>query len=380
MAEAPPPAWRNRHQFDRLIEAYYSTVFAVTMARLQDREAAEDLAQEVFLRAFLQFDPALGADRFGAWTVCVARHLAVDWTRRQVRQSALVAALPVESHSEALAMNDPQPGAAERLLRDEQSRLLDAALAELSADEREVVLLHFYEDLPKATIASRLGVHPSTVGRQIDRALVALQAELRPLLRPGRRPVERTLCSVSAAAALGTAAKSQILGGAAVQQGTAAAVALADEALGNSLISKGAATAVHGALAMGKGKIMAGVVAALALVAVGGGVYQHRVNAPANGPGSAEWSAVQPYAGPDLPSGWTLKVADSAPNTLFSATTDMGVEVKGMDLNNALGNWSGIALPPQIAPGIDPRLQKDIELVPPLGTPRSELQKVSSNS
>src|SRR5690606_10746952 len=75
------------------------------------------------------------------------------------------------------------PSPAETLVAREEATMLRTALDKLPADQREAVLLHYAEDLPKKDVALRMGVHPSTAGRLLERALAGLKQELDPTLR-----------------------------------------------------------------------------------------------------------------------------------------------------------------------------------------------------
>jgi RNA polymerase sigma-70 factor, ECF subfamily len=67
--------------FGELIERHQGVVFAVALSHLRQREAAEDLAQDVFLRAWLHLEVLRDGARFGAWVARLARNLALDWVR-----------------------------------------------------------------------------------------------------------------------------------------------------------------------------------------------------------------------------------------------------------------------------------------------------------
>src|SRR5438105_3328667 len=72
----------NVAQFDLLVERYFGLVFAIAFARLSNREAAEDLTQETFLRIYLNLPQLRNPQIFGGWVARVARNLATDWQRR----------------------------------------------------------------------------------------------------------------------------------------------------------------------------------------------------------------------------------------------------------------------------------------------------------
>lgn len=160
--------------FGQLVERHFGTVYGVAFARLGHREGAEDAAQEVFLRAYLHLGKLRNPDQFPNWVVRMARNLALDWLRTGDRRSRLLRMVPMDETVEN-TVTDEQPSAAQQLAGKEEALELRELLKTLSGEEREVVLLHFVEGLSKSEIARRIGVHPTTVGRQLDKSLARLR-------------------------------------------------------------------------------------------------------------------------------------------------------------------------------------------------------------
>src|SRR4051794_30037792 len=72
-------------EFSDLVSRYYGLVYSIGYARLGTREAAEELAQEVFLRTYLHRESLADIRSIGAWLTRVTRNLAEDWARREKR-------------------------------------------------------------------------------------------------------------------------------------------------------------------------------------------------------------------------------------------------------------------------------------------------------
>jgi len=158
--------------FEQLIPRYFDMVHSLAYVRLQRRDAAEDLAQEVFLRAFLHLDTVREPSRFAAWLGQVTRNLAYRWQRDRRRRSSLVAIVPMESLAADVA--DTRVGkASENMENRETIRSVRDAIFQLPAEQAEILLLRFGEGLKPPEIARRLNLHATTVRRRIDKALAS---------------------------------------------------------------------------------------------------------------------------------------------------------------------------------------------------------------
>lgn len=276
--------------FNALIERHYGTVFAVAYARLSDPEVCEDLAQEVFLRAWLQVATLREGGRFAPWVTQMARHLATDWQRRGERESRLVSLVPMEETVDRIPGNpNERPGQA--MAERQEQELARRAMELLPEDLREVALLHFVEGLGKSEIARQLGVHPSTVGRQLDSAVSLMKKSVEsglrqpsPKLKPGPLATARAMAVVAAVAAMtpeakaavaAAAAKSAALPAAGAAASAGAGTAASVSPLANFLTSSWAAIST-GATTMGIGKTIA--LTTVVAASLAGGAYYYEAD------------------------------------------------------------------------------------------------------
>lgn len=270
----------NAAAFEVLVKKYYRLVFALALARLSDCDAAEDLTQEVFLRVYLNLDKLRSPQYFSAWLTQLTRNLATDWARRGARASRLLPMVPI---SEAPEAEDAQaPGRIGAAMEEEQTRkLLQEALSHLPVDQREIVLLHYAEELSLEEIGRRTNRHPSTIGRQLRHALGSLRGNLDPLLhgsarslRAPERVAVRTIAVIGATALLSQSAKAALASAAVASHPAGAFAAKAGFAAALPSLLAGIkttfATIVAGGKAMGMAK--GAIVGVAAIAAIAGGV------------------------------------------------------------------------------------------------------------
>ena len=162
--------------FEALVRRHRTPLFSFLLRLTGDRGRAEDLCQETLLkavRASAEWEPRA---RVQTWLYAIARNLAVDEARRQSFRRAE----PLEGGAAAsAAAEDPAPDRAAdaALLRPK----LEAALAALPGEQREVFLLREYAGLKFHEIAEVTGTPENTVKSRMRYALEALRERLAAL-------------------------------------------------------------------------------------------------------------------------------------------------------------------------------------------------------
>jgi RNA polymerase sigma-70 factor (ECF subfamily) len=169
---------------DRLYDLYADKVFRYIWYRVGDRETAEDLTMDVFLR-LLEHLPGFRLNRerpvasFSAWLFRIAGNRVVDHYRRRDKREK-----PVGAPAEWEAHRSPSEQALDAIEQDETAAELRRAIAQLTEEQRQVVLYKFVEDLSNAEVARLLGKSEGAVKSLQHRALAAIQRSLRwPLTR-----------------------------------------------------------------------------------------------------------------------------------------------------------------------------------------------------
>jgi RNA polymerase sigma-70 factor (ECF subfamily) len=166
---------RNPDLLDRLIERYHYRLFRYLLCLTGSRETAEDLFQETWIRVLergRQYDPK---SKFEAWLFAIARHLVIDLQRhRQPRFADLL-----DSHAEEPAMPESESrelfSALTLVEQRETSKLVSAAMRNLPAAYREVLVLRFQEDMAIEEIAEVVSAPLSTVKSRLYRGLEAMR-------------------------------------------------------------------------------------------------------------------------------------------------------------------------------------------------------------
>jgi len=153
--------------FEALVRLHQASVYSIGLRMLGRRDAAEDLAQDVFLQLYRRLDSLESFEHLGFWLRRVAANLAID----RLRRSAHSPTLPYEAGIEIPA---PEAEESDPLM----TRAIAALLGELSPPARAVMVLRYQEDRDVAEIAASLDMPVNTVKSHIKRSLTALRGKL----------------------------------------------------------------------------------------------------------------------------------------------------------------------------------------------------------
>ena len=159
---ATPPAARGTvsDELEKLYQSTYSAVVRFLYRKVWDAERAEDLAQEVFVRAL-----AHRPDKPRAWIFAVAANLARDEARAAVRRKRHLTLLK----GDPIAQPTVSPSADDTVEHDEKMAAVQEALSTLTPRDREILLL-WDAGLSYPEIAAQTGLAVGAVGTTLARA------------------------------------------------------------------------------------------------------------------------------------------------------------------------------------------------------------------
>jgi len=172
----------QRHVYQDTSERLYRLILRI----VRNESDAFDVAQDTYVRAFTQIGKFDERSSFYTWLCRIAVNEALQFRRREIARTRREAAVGRISHSQ----NDNSVDA----------RLdIEAALAQLSIDDRAILLLRYQEGLDYQTIATITGCESGTVGSRLTRARERIRAILRreyaegEEIAVGEHPISRTI-------------------------------------------------------------------------------------------------------------------------------------------------------------------------------------------
>lgn len=149
--------------FGALVERHQEVAFRAAYLIVRDAAAAEDVAQDAFVRAYRQLHTFRAGEPFRPWLLRIVTNLALNELRARSRRSGLLGRIGMFTERSVEA---PDVAVA---ARDEASTLL-RAIGELPEADRVVLHLRYYLDLPEREIAAAIGKPSGTVKSRLHRA------------------------------------------------------------------------------------------------------------------------------------------------------------------------------------------------------------------
>jgi RNA polymerase sigma-70 factor, ECF subfamily len=172
--------------FEELVNRYEGRIFRLTMNITQNREDAQDAAQDAFLKSFKNLNRFQGDSRFYTWLVRIAVNEALMRLRKR-RPNVVSLDAPVETDEDLIPhqIQDWDPTPEQRYERTEMNSILNDAIAQLDPIFRTVFMLRDVEQVSTEETAELLGISVPAVKSRLLRARLKLRELLNPFFRRG---------------------------------------------------------------------------------------------------------------------------------------------------------------------------------------------------
>ena len=164
----------ERDKFGLLVERYQRQVYRFLRGMKLDHDEAADIMQNSFVLAYQNLGGIQQAKRFRSWLFTIAANQAKNYFRKQSRHKQV----PLDELETPIAVESQDPPLERQQLR----KFLDAALDRLPFDQRQVVVLRIFEQMPFEEVARACDMGLSNAKVTYHRAMKKLAAWLGPSL------------------------------------------------------------------------------------------------------------------------------------------------------------------------------------------------------
>lgn len=170
--------------FTALVRTHQTIVYNIAYRMVGQRETAQGLAQETFLRAFKALHTFDLNRPFGPWLYRIATNLSINWVKRaRLPMVSLETPHPVdEEDTEPLEIPDTSAEPAARFAQAEMQAQLRQAILTLPSDYRAVIELRHFQEMDYEEMAEALKIPIGTVKTRLFRARRLLRDRLAPVL------------------------------------------------------------------------------------------------------------------------------------------------------------------------------------------------------
>jgi len=155
---------------------------------VRNREQAEDLAQEAFIRVYRAREDYVPSAKFTTWLFRIATNLALNWVRDNRHQrmeisiDAPLTADGEDGDEKTMDVAEKHPNIEQHLIEETRKKMIRHAIEKLPEKQRAAVLLHKYQELDYGEISKILQCSESALKSLLFRAYETLRVELAPLV------------------------------------------------------------------------------------------------------------------------------------------------------------------------------------------------------
>lgn len=169
--------------FTPFVQKYQQRVYNLIYRRIRNHEAAEDICQEVFLKAWQALPDFKGKSGFYSWLHQIAVNCSIDFIRKQKREIVFAYEELTINPDDTIQIPQPHASPPEILEKEELGHIIRKAVTQLPAGQQRVFNLRYREELPIKEIAAHLNKSEGTVKSHLYHARQKLQEILRPYLQ-----------------------------------------------------------------------------------------------------------------------------------------------------------------------------------------------------
>ena len=165
-------------KYQEIISRYQGKLFAYLYRLVGNREEAEDLLQDVFIKVYRNLRSYDDQRKFSSWIYRIAHNEAINHIKRRYLKK-FVSWEDLNSTKDKLETSNLEDGPAETWIKKETVKDIDAAVGRLPLKYRQVLLLRYFSDKSYDEISEILGKPLNTVGTLINRAKKKLAEEIK---------------------------------------------------------------------------------------------------------------------------------------------------------------------------------------------------------
>ena len=159
------------NSFEFLVVKYEKMIYNLALTKVRNRESAQDISQECFLRAYKMLRSYRAESAFSTWIYRICQNLIADHFRKNKKTAALSLSFSDEDGEiKESDIADTKSDPADLIVREEKIKKIRELIDALPEELREIIILRDFEDQSYANIAEMLDIEAGTVKSRLFRA------------------------------------------------------------------------------------------------------------------------------------------------------------------------------------------------------------------
>ena len=169
----------NVNAYAFLVERYKHMVFTLTIRIVKNREEAEEVSQDVFVKAYKNLKSFKGESKFSTWIYKIGYYASLDVVKKNKRQ---INSINIDEFNEG-NIGSMQDGL-KYLEAKERKKVINDALLRLNEDERVILTLYYFEEMPLKEISKVVNLSLENIKVKLFRARKKLFSLLKNVIEP----------------------------------------------------------------------------------------------------------------------------------------------------------------------------------------------------
>ncbi len=170
--------------YTSLVEKHKNMVFTIALKIVRNREDAEEIAQDVFVKAYQSLYSFKKESKFSTWLYRIVYNAAISKTRKKNLETTNINYDIVESYSE-----DEISENLNRLEENEQKKIINTVLKKLNAEDHLLVTLYYFEEKSVEEISEIANISQSNVKVKLFRTRKKLYGEIQRLIKSQHKEI-----------------------------------------------------------------------------------------------------------------------------------------------------------------------------------------------
>jgi RNA polymerase sigma factor (sigma-70 family) len=164
----------DQQVFAELVSRYQNYVFTLVMRFTENREDAEEVSQDVFVKAYRSLADFRGDSKFSTWLYTIARTSSITFLRKKKLET-----VSIDNEKTAVQLENRESSFSANVIEQKSRiKMVNEAIQLLSADDAQIITLFYKAEQSLEEMGKILGMEPNTVKVKLHRARVRLKEKM----------------------------------------------------------------------------------------------------------------------------------------------------------------------------------------------------------